>query len=468
MSSAARAASPAKRHDPQRRRAQKPSLTRREALQLLAALLLVAGIPVVATVRILDANALRNERAHADAALQLQIQSATNELRVRADNASSLAEDISRRPSLQRAFLTNDRPAIRSVARDYPRVAFYLHGKHVAGPVPKFAVTRSVSLALDGAQVGGVVATVPLDRALLGHLHKASSHAGGDELVFVKSGAVLGSGKRVSIDGKTIRIDGSSYRGQFAPIPNSSGARLLGVRPTAEIVTAAEPYQHRVLIAALGSFALLLLVGLLFGRPIVRTLGDFRRIASQAATDSLTGLGNRWTFDEELALEWRRAERVGDPLALILADIDDFKAINDTHGHRGGDEVLRVVGRVLLENVRQVDLAARYGGEEFAVIVPETDLEGAAQLAERLRVALEKEQIKLPDGSHVTVNASFGAAVKGELPSAEQLVTAADEMLYEAKRAGKNRIAPQPQDVAAGEPAPTPAERRRRRISGDR
>ena len=88
MSSAARAASPAKRHDPQRRRAQKPSLTRREALQLLAALLLVAGIPVVATVRILDANALRNERAHADAALQLQIQSATNELRVRADNAS--------------------------------------------------------------------------------------------------------------------------------------------------------------------------------------------------------------------------------------------------------------------------------------------------------------------------------------------------------------------------------------------
>ena len=202
----------------------------------------------------------------------------------------------------------------------------------------------------------------------------------------MKSGAVLGSGQRVAIEGKTIRIDGTSYRGQFAPIPNSSGARLLGLRPTARSLTAAKPYQHRVLIAALGSFALLVLVGLLFGRPIVRTLGDFRRIASQAATDSLTGLGNRWTFDEELALEWRRAERVGDPLALILADIDDFKAINDTHGHQVGDKVLRVVGRVLSENVRQVDLAARYGGEEFAVIVPETDLEGAVQLAERLRV----------------------------------------------------------------------------------
>jgi diguanylate cyclase (GGDEF)-like protein len=102
------------------------------------------------------------------------------------------------------------------------------------------------------------------------------------------------------------------------------------------------------------------------------------------------------------------------------------------------------------------------------VIVPETDLEGAAQLAERLRVALEKEQIKLPDGSHVTVTASFGTAVKGELPSAEQLVAAADETLYEAKRAGKNRVVPQPQDVAAGEPAPAPTERRRRRISGNR
>ena len=338
----------------------------------------------------------------------------------------------------------------------------------MAGPVPKVAVTRSVSLALDGSQVGRVMATVPLDRALLSDLHNASSHAGGDKLLFVRSGAVLDSGQRVAIEGKTIRIGGTSYRGQFAPIPNSSGARLLGLRPTGEIVAAAEPYQHRVLIAALGSFALLLLVGLLFGRPIVRTLGDFRRIASQAATDSLTGLGNRWTFDEELALEWRRAERVGDPLALILADIDDFKAINDTHGHRVGDEVLRVVGRVLSENVRQVDLAARYGGEEFAVIVPETDLEGAAQLAERLRVALEKEQIKLPDGSHVAVTASFGAAVKGDLPGAEDLVAAADVTLYEAKRAGKNRVAPESHDVVPGEPARPPAERRRRRISGKR
>ena len=467
MSSAAPAASPAERQAPPRRRNPKPSITRRSGFQLLAALLVVAGIPVIATVRILDANALRNERAHADAALQFQLQSATNELRVVSDNASTHAGNLSNSYPLQRAFLTNDRKTIRRIAREHRGFAFYLHGKRIAGPASKGALTRPVSLTLDGAGIGQVVEPIPFDRRLARNLRALSPHAKGDRLLFVRGVAVLGSGARVSADGRTITVAGKRYRGLFAPISNGGGTRLLGLRPMAAIVTAAEPYRQRVLIAAVGSFALLVLVGLLFGGPIVRTLGDFRRIASQAATDSLTGLGNRWTFDEELALEWRRAERVGDPLALILADIDDFKAINDSYGHQVGDEVLRAVGRVLSASVRQVDLAARYGGEEFAVIVPETDLEGAVQLAERLRVALENEQVALPDGSHVTVTASFGAAVKGDLPRAEELVAAADETLYEAKRAGKNRVAPAPSQDAADE-AGEPAERRRRRVPGKR
>jgi len=189
-------------------------------------------------------------------------------------------------------------------------------------------------------------------------------------------------------------------------------------------------------------------------------------VASQATTDSLTGLANRWTFDEELALEWRRAERVGDPLALILFDLDNFKTINDTHGHQGGDEVLRVVGEVLAASVRQVDLAARYGGEEFAVIVPETDLDGAIDLAERLRKALENEEIELQNGTRLSVTASFGAVVKGDLPGGEKLVAAADERLYEAKRAGKNRVAPEPAKKKRA--TSKPAERRRRSSSAKR
>ena len=172
------------------------------------------------------------------------------------------------------------------------------------------------------------------------------------------------------------------------------------------------------------------------------------------------GLANRWTFDEELALEWRRAERVGDPLALILLDIDNFKTVNDTQGHQAGDEVLRKVGEVLAASVRQIDLAARYGGEEFAVVVPETDLDGALDLAERLRKALESEEIELQNGTRLSVTASFGAAVKGDLPGGEKLVAAADKALYEAKRAGKNRVAPEP--ATKKRSSSKPAERRRR------
>src|SRR5262249_42978882 len=158
------------------------------------------------------------------------------------------------------------------------------------------------------------------------------------------------------------------------------GISLFALRPEKTIETNVRPYQQRILYAALGSFALLVLVALAFARPIVNTLGDFRRVASQAATDGLTGLANRRSFDDELALEWRRAERIGAPLALVLVDLDNFKSINDDRGHQAGDAVLRRVGTILDSGARSADLAARYGGEEFALLAPETDLVRAPKL----------------------------------------------------------------------------------------
>src|SRR5436309_3139212 len=140
-------------------------------------------------------------------------------------------------------------------------------------------------------------------------------------------------------------------------VPNAVGISLFALRPEHAINASVHPYQQRMLYAAIGSFALLFLVALLFARPILHTLGDFRRVASQAATDGLTGLANRRSFDDELALEWRRAERVGDSLALVLADLDDFKSVNDGFGHQAGDAVLRRVGVILDSGARQVDLA---------------------------------------------------------------------------------------------------------------
>ena len=466
MSSAAPAASPAERPSASPRRRSRPSLTRRSGLQLLAALLLAAGIPVIATLRILDANALRNERARADTTLSAELQGASDELRNLSDNAAGHVDELANSRVVQRAFLTDNRKAVMRIARETPNAVFYLHGQRVAGAIPHVPLKRSTALTLNGKVVGRVVATIGFDRRLLGRLSKAAGLAPGDRLVAVRGGVVVGSGQRLHISGRTITLAGDRYRGWLVPVPNAPKTKLVALRAESVISSAVRPYQHRVMYAALGSFGLLVLVGLLFGGPILRTLGDFRRVASQATTDSLTGLANRWTFDEELALEWRRAERVGDPLALILLDIDNFKTINDTQGHQAGDEVLRKVGQVLAASVRQVDLAARYGGEEFAVIVPETDLDGTIELAERLRKALESEKIELQNGTRLSVTASFGAAVKGDLPSGERLVAAADERLYEAKHAGKNQVAPEP--AKKNRAASRPAERRRRPTSGKR
>ncbi|HEX2044181.1 MAG TPA: diguanylate cyclase [Gaiellaceae bacterium] len=166
-----------------------------------------------------------------------------------------------------------------------------------------------------------------------------------------------------------------------------------------------------------------------------------RTVKRQAITDELTQLANRRRFSETLAHEVRRAERFGDPLALVLADLDDFKQINDRYGHGTGDEVLRRFADVLRENVRDFDLPVRFGGEEFAVLLPETGIEGGDRLARRLAAALARLRIPEVGGDRAPVTASFGVASFPEAESAEQLLSAADRALYRAKAEGKNRVA---------------------------
>ena len=166
-----------------------------------------------------------------------------------------------------------------------------------------------------------------------------------------------------------------------------------------------------------------------------------RTVKRQAITDELTQLANRRRFTETLAVEVRRAERFGDPLALILADLDDFKEINDRYGHQAGDEVLSRFADVLRENVRDFDLPVRYGGEEFAVLLPETGVQGAERLARRLQNALLRLRLPEITGNKPPVTASFGVAAFPAARSAEELLSAADGALYRAKAAGKNRVA---------------------------
>jgi diguanylate cyclase (GGDEF)-like protein len=165
-----------------------------------------------------------------------------------------------------------------------------------------------------------------------------------------------------------------------------------------------------------------------------------RLVERQANTDGLTELPNRRHFEEALDVEISRAERFGGSLALILADLDDFKQVNDRYGHQAGDDVLQTFADILRTTVREIDLPARYGGEEFAVLLPQTDLEGASELAERLRRALAARPMSTHPGGLVAVTASFGVAAFPEAPTPAALFASADEALYRAKRAGKNCV----------------------------
>jgi diguanylate cyclase (GGDEF)-like protein len=165
-----------------------------------------------------------------------------------------------------------------------------------------------------------------------------------------------------------------------------------------------------------------------------------RAVEQQAITDDLTGLANRRRFSESLGLEVSRAERFGGTLALVLADLDDFKRVNDLYGHQVGDDVLRRFADLMRESVREFDLAVRHGGEEFAVLLPETDLEGGVRLAERLAEALRGARFLSRSGEEFTVTSSFGVAAFPAAGSAEQLMLTADRALYTAKKEGKNRV----------------------------
>ncbi len=238
----------------------------------------------------------------------------------------------------------------------------------------------------------------------------------------------------------------------------ADGAVLLG--RAREVIEAGDPTvgddTFELPLAASGtqSFGTLVLYGSAFdeeSRETARSLAAQAAVAlenarlhgiveRQALVDGLTGLANRRHCEEELDAELARAERLGGPTALILADLDDFKTVNDRHGHPAGDAVLCAFAELLRESVREIDIAGRFGGEEFMLLLPGTDAAGGSNVAERVRAALAERVIVTPGGAAIRITASFGVAIAPPSATAAELIAAADTALYEAKRAGKNRV----------------------------
>ncbi len=176
---------------------------------------------------------------------------------------------------------------------------------------------------------------------------------------------------------------------------------------------------------------------------LLADLRGFNLVLQDMATrDPLTGLYNHGFLQERLEQEINRAARSGSRLALAMLDLDRFKQVNDTFGHQVGDEVLRRLAHILRESLRSSDVAARYGGEEIAVILPETDADGAAAVLERVRQLLESAAVDVPGGQKLTgITLSAGVAVYPDAATDRHaLIRAADDALYAAKAAGRNRI----------------------------
>ena len=157
-----------------------------------------------------------------------------------------------------------------------------------------------------------------------------------------------------------------------------------------------------------------------------------------ATPDSLTGLYTRAVYDFSLTRIVKEHARYERHLSLLLADIDGFKQVNDRFGHQAGDEALRRIGKLFLDGFREADLPARYGGEEFSVILPETPINQAVGLAERIRKKVYRHFTE--KGPHLTVSIGVSCIHKPGITTAQQLVHSADKALYAAKRSGKNAV----------------------------
>ena len=184
---------------------------------------------------------------------------------------------------------------------------------------------------------------------------------------------------------------------------------------------------------------------------VVTLRRNIENIQQEAMLDPLTGVKNRKTFDLELARHIRTAHEAGEPLALIMADVDHFKQFNDRWGHQTGDHVLRLVADVMNANIKGQDVLARYGGEEFAIILPGTTLSNAVMLADRIRKAVESRRLKKrrTDEDLGVVTLSMGAALLKWNDTPESLIERSDGLLYAAKKAGRNCVVDEESAAAA-------------------
>jgi diguanylate cyclase (GGDEF)-like protein len=437
--------------------------TRIPVVRYAIVLFAITAAVVVAVVVTLDRNASRSNWQQSTTALSGGAHVGASSFGTLRSNLQVEASQLATSLSLQRAILTQDETALRAIATSKHAQITVLGGRAIGtlASGPRIAATAGIN---DGVRVlARVTVAVPLNNNVLSVVRQATPLPGHAALLLVRDGRVIAGGPRGArakvVAGRVV-FGKTEFAAQGATL-GVARTSVLAVEPVAAIDAASEGYRRMVFLAAALTLILSAVLAARLARPLAQVLGDVAHLTRQVQTDALTNLANRRGLTERLDAELARARENGTSVSFVIADIDDFKLVNDGHGHQTGDHIIRAVGEALAGSIRELDLAARYGGEEFAVVLPGSRLADARRTAERMRRAVSSVEVSSPGGETARVTMSFGIAEFPTYGGADALVAAADAALYQAKRGGKDQVATatvrraKPAPAAADAPAPS-------------
>jgi diguanylate cyclase (GGDEF)-like protein len=399
-----------------------------------------AAFAIVGMAFVLDRNAQRATEQQTFTELAGAARVAASDFSAVRANLRARVGEVASTYAMQQAVVRGNATALARIAAEND-AQIVVHG-HAYGTVPAPPrITASATVGTGSNVLARVVVGLRLDDRLLGLLAQATPlprHAG---FALARDGLVTvnGTAAPVRLRGDRITVGSTRFLAKAVPL-HVAGAQIVAVEPVSAVAARERPYRNRLFLVVLISLAAAAGLAVRLARPAARFLATVTQLRYHAQTDALTGLANRRTLNERLDEEVDRAARTGTHLSFLIADIDNFKQVNDTYGHQTGDLVLAEVARVVADGVRDIDLVARYGGEELGFVLPGTRLQGARLLADRLRTAVEELELETADGTRVGVTVSFGVASFPTHEDVEALVRAADEALYEAKQTGKNRV----------------------------
>jgi diguanylate cyclase (GGDEF)-like protein len=352
--------------------------------------------------------------------------------------ASELATSL----ELQRAVVTDNGRALAHIAATH-HAQIVLTGRTVGVLAAQPRIASSATISDSGHVLATVTVGLRLDKEVLAALRRQIPLPEHAALVLLYEGRIVAGGPigaRPRLRAGRAVIESVPFAAQSAPLALPK-ARIAAIEPVAAIDALTNRYRSLVFLVAAATLALAAGLAMRLARPLANIVGEVAHLSRQAQTDALTGLANRRGLTERLEVEIAHARESGTSVSFVIADVDDFKVINDTHGHQTGDKVLKSVATALAGSVRELDLVARYGGEEFAIVLAGSRLADARRLADRMRRSVHEIEVAGPNGEQAHVTMSFGVAEFPTYAHMDSLVAAADAALYQAKRLGKDQVA---------------------------